>query len=210
MLPRHVRIWEILITPDVVSSRGWSVRPTPTAPLDAEGRGRLEGIAREAASIVQLERDAPIHVLRDRLLDTMEQVFDGLLVHEPTDPFATDRRAGHELVEAAAAVLRSTEMLGEVRIPDLARTLGVSERSIYAAFRANVGMGPYEFTRLQRLHTLRRALTAGPGYHGKIAASAGRVGFADPKRATKVYGRHFGESPRDTIRRRTSLSSALR
>ena len=88
-------------------------------------------------------------------------------------------------------------------VGSLAAQLHVKERTLYQAFHTTLGVGPYEFFQLQRLHRFREAILDGDPYHGRIKQAAQVVGLQDLARATQSYRRYFNETPRQTLRRRT-------
>ena len=91
-------------------------------------------------------------------------------------------------------------------VPALARCVKVSERTLYRAFDQWVGIGPYEFFTLSRLHAFRRDMLTGPAQRGKIARTARANGFEELSRLAQLYKRHFGELPSETLAKRRELS----
>ena len=85
---------------------------------------------------------------------------------------------------------------------EVAAEVEVSQRALYEAFRRLLGRGPYEFHLLQKMHAFREALLDGKPFHGKIKQAAQATGFRHLGRLTQSYRRHFGESPRETMKRR--------
>jgi AraC-like DNA-binding protein len=79
--------------------------------------------------------------------------------------------------------------------------LGVSRRSLDAACREQLGMGPAGYIRLHRLHRARQALRRGKEGETEIAEIARRFGFADPDRFSRSYRDLFGEMPSTTLSR---------
>ena len=197
--PPSMRLWEILVTPRIVRARGWDPAARPLVHLGAAPRARLERLCWETLQLARAEAPLATAVLRDRLLDAVERILPDALFAAAEGPIEPARRT--ELVRAAAEVLRTAQPLSGVRIGPLANSLGVAERTLYAAFREQVGMGPYEFARLERLHDFRRRLHAGSAFHGKVGESARGAGFGDVKRAGRVYRSWFHETPRETLRR---------
>ena len=93
-----------------------------------------------------------------------------------------------------------------ISVPLLAKYLKVSERTLYRSFNHWVGIGPYEFFRLSRLHAFRIYLLSGPPLRGKIARVARDTGFDDLSRLSQLYLRHFGELPSETVAKRRELT----
>lgn len=87
-------------------------------------------------------------------------------------------------------------------VADLARCAGVSERSLHAAFRRQLGTSPMAYLRRRRLEQahdelLRIDATAGV----KVTDVALRHGFAHAGRFAAAYRARFGEPPSATLRR---------
>jgi AraC-like DNA-binding protein len=87
-----------------------------------------------------------------------------------------DARSPDPLVEAAVAIIRSTESARPVGA--LARQLGVSERQLHRRFLAAVGYGPKLLHRIQRFRRFLRLGAAGAA-NGDIARLALDAGYAD-------------------------------
>ena len=207
LFPSNLRVWELLVTAPIVEARGWQVAQTPLVPLSRQSRSHLEGAAQHVIAAARAKPATSAAVLRERILDAAETALRPLLLAPPQDLSDRAKEEARSLVREAAELARKAESLAEVRIPELAAFLGVSDRTLYAAFRRTVGVGPYEFVRLERLHQARRLLLAGPSHRGRVRECVADVGFRDPKRLSKVYRRQFGESPRETMRRRPDGSS---
>lgn len=86
-------------------------------------------------------------------------------------------------------------------IGELARAIPTHRRTLYRAFRDYLGIGPYEYYLISRLHVFRRALEQAPTHHGVITRAALQAGFAHMGRFTEQYRKHFVERPNDTLRR---------
>ena len=97
-------------------------------------------------------------------------------------------------------------------VGELARAAGLSERSLYRAFRAAFGMGPYEYFTLARLRRFRENLLresrAGP-WRGAVTRAAADAGFCHFGRFSQSYRRQFGETPRDTLARWAAPTGAI-
>jgi AraC-like DNA-binding protein len=111
-------------------------------------------------------------------------------------------------------VLRAAAFLNEhitepVRIADVSRLAGVSERTLRNAFRSEHGVGPKQFDIRQRLHEARRAL-CDPSVYGTVTTIATRFGFFELGRFARRYKRAFGESPSETIKTHARLHAEAR
>ena len=87
-----------------------------------------------------------------------------------------------------------------VLLSDLASSLGVSVRSLDAAFRSQRGTTAEAFLRRRRLQLARaRLLSAAPG--ATVNSIALALGFFHPGAFAAAYARAFGERPEQTLRR---------
>jgi AraC-like DNA-binding protein len=87
-------------------------------------------------------------------------------------------------------------------IADLAVYAGVSERSLHAAFRRQLGISPMSYVRRRRLeHAHDELLRLDPTTGAKVTDVALRNGFTHIGRFAAAYRQRFGESPSTTLRR---------
>lgn len=90
-----------------------------------------------------------------------------------------------------------------LRLSELCREAGVSERTLRSIFQEMFGVGPHRYLHLCRLHRVRAALsTADPGRES-VSRVAARLGFSDSGRMACDYHQLFGEYPSDTLKRRS-------
>jgi AraC-like DNA-binding protein len=106
----------------------------------------------------------------------------------------------HRIAKAIELVRKSYDK--PLRIPSLARQLGMSTSGLHHHFKAVTAMSPLQFQKQLRLHEARRFLVAGDF----DAATAGyHVGYDDASQFSREYKRFFGEPPiRDVERLRDS------
>lgn len=82
---------------------------------------------------------------------------------------------------------------------DLARELGVSDRTLRLVFRERVGLGPMAYFKCLRLNAVRGRLRTAPGVSiGDVAVA---FGFHHLGNFAADYRRLFGERPFETLRR---------
>jgi AraC-like DNA-binding protein len=87
-------------------------------------------------------------------------------------------------------------------VADLAECAGVSERSLHAAFRRQLGTSPMAYVRRRRLEQAHDELLRLDSASGvKVTDVALRHGFAHTGRFAAAYRAHFGEPPSTTLRR---------
>jgi AraC-like DNA-binding protein len=113
-----------------------------------------------------------------------------------------------EAVAGAVAQLRGST--GATRIETVARTAGLSLRSLQTRFRRQVGLTPKEFARVMRLRATLQAMDAGDSALVDLAADQG---FADQAHATREVRRITGLAParlRAALRKDRSGEAAVR
>ena len=126
-----------------------------------------------------------------RLLDTpdlrtrAERVEAALLARLPSVPSDRDALAG----QAAARIERRA---GQVRVAELARELGVGERRLERAFRAQVGVAPKTFARIARFRAAWRALERG----GRPVEIALAQGYFDQPHLVRDFVAFASDAPR--------------
>lgn len=119
-------------------------------------------------------------------------------------------RAGVSLQDgargAAPHYVREAELLMDSlareapTIGDIARTVGVSARTLSDGFQRFRGISPRDFLRDRRLDGLRSALlTAGPG--ATVTSTASDWGYVNLGAMAGHYRARFGERPSDTLAR---------
>ena len=109
-----------------------------------------------------------------------------------------------EAVFRKAVSLMNKRASKEVRIDDLCRAAGVSERTLRAVFYDEVGVAPHQYLQIRRLHRIRTALiAASPGRH-TVAGIGARHGYWNGSRLAHDYRALFGELPSETLGRRNS------
>jgi AraC-like DNA-binding protein len=115
---------------------------------------------------------------------------------KPGSPF--DRRAAvaKRFEEAVEANLDDS-----VTIPDLCRSIGVSERTLRILCQEQLGVSPIRFTMLRRLHLVRRTLIRSDPHSATVTEIATDRGFWEMGRFAGIYKSLFGESPSATLRR---------
>jgi AraC-like DNA-binding protein len=99
-----------------------------------------------------------------------------------------------EVAEAWRLTLASG---GRLRVAELARHVGWSERHLTSRFRAEAGLGPKEAARVVRFDRARRALAArvAAGSPPDLARLAAAAGFADQSHLTRDWRAFTGLSP---------------
>ncbi|MQA11751.1 MAG: helix-turn-helix domain-containing protein [Pseudonocardiaceae bacterium] len=122
--------------------------------------------------------------------------------HNYTDAIYSARALPAPRVVRRVVELIDSEPQTAFTVADLAMFAGVSERSLHAAFRRQLGASPMSYVRRRRLaqahdELLRLDPTAGV----KVTDVALRYGFSHAGRFAAAYRARFGESPSVTLRR---------
>ncbi len=117
----------------------------------------------------------------------------------PSVPAASSGRDRSQLVSRASQFLSQHAAEG-VRISELARASGVSERTLRNAFHAHHGLSPKKFDLRERLSGARRALCNAESAHKTVTSVACEFGFFELGRFALTYKKMFGESPSETFK----------
>ena len=87
-----------------------------------------------------------------------------------------------------------------IKIADICRAAGVSERTLQYAFVARFGIGPKEFLNAFRLISVRRELRMSDPRTAGVADIANAWGFWHMGQFARDYRERFGELPSQTLR----------
>jgi AraC-like DNA-binding protein len=112
------------------------------------------------------------------------------------------RMGNRELVEQAER-LALANFQTPLDIPTLCRALAVSERTLRKAFQKNRGLPPCRRIRMLRLSGARRGLLSACGGCVTVTEIATSFGFVELGRFSVEYRKMFGESPSETLSRRS-------
>jgi AraC family transcriptional regulator len=88
----------------------------------------------------------------------------------------------------------------EISITDLSAVVGLSQFHFIRAFKESVGLSPYQYVLLQRIHRARGQLT---NRDHSIADVARAVGFRDGSQLTRAFRKFLGITPTE-FRRETA------
>jgi transcriptional regulator GlxA family with amidase domain len=122
--------------------------------------------------------------------------------HNYTDViFSAQALPSPRVVRRVVELIESTPET-DFTVADLAEFAGVSERSLHAAFRRQLGTSPMFYLRQHRLNLVHDELhRADPATGVTVTDVALRYGFAHTGRFAASYRERFGESPSTTLRR---------
>jgi AraC family ethanolamine operon transcriptional activator len=88
-----------------------------------------------------------------------------------------------------------------IYVLDLCRVIGISQPTLFRAFRKTLGIGPKEYLQIRRLHLSRQRLLH-PDRAVSVHDVAYDLGFWHLGRFSRAYRAMFGETPSNTLRRR--------
>jgi AraC-like DNA-binding protein len=172
--------------------------------LDAEPHrslGRLiDYVTREAIEGRLFERASQAATHAENLL------VSGVL--EAFDPSWTQiARAPAPVYVARAEEYVLEHLVQCLNIADIARAASVSTRTLFDGFRRAHGIGPLAWMRAQRLDRVREELLARKHGGTRVTDIAMRWGFLHIGRFCVAYRNRFGETPRETLHRESTLDS---
>ncbi|MCK1455247.1 helix-turn-helix transcriptional regulator [Bradyrhizobium sp. 35] len=110
------------------------------------------------------------------------------------------------MVQAEAIAL--AELDSPLHISALCKALAVSERTLRKAFHKLHGVPPCRHLRMQRLLQARRALLSSDSSLTTVTEVATCYGFAELGRFSVEYRSIFGESPSETLQRRSQAEAS--
>jgi AraC-like DNA-binding protein len=139
--------------------------------------GRLTPVAKVSPDCARVLSPLPFlaALSAQARIDAFQDVLCGL-VHEAEPPI--------EHLEQAVSMIESSS--GLVRIAELCRTLGVSQRHLARTFTDVVGVGPKSFAKVVQLSTTLGALLSGD--RKQIASVAHDFGYSDHAHFVHVMG----------------------
>ncbi len=201
------RYLDIIVEETLATEMGWNLSKTSINSVAPHARKRLMS---NCESLTNATADCEVNsiliqVLRERVLISLGESLrpwgfdtdEGNMIHRQKS------RASFELVKQAIDFMQRGSKTCKIRIADVAASFEVSERSLYNSFQNWLGIGPYEHHVICKLHEFRKRLIRGPAYQGKITRNASQSGFDHLGQLGKIYRRHFGESPSQTVRRKS-------
>ncbi|CAN5449592.1 hypothetical protein BH10ACI2_BH10ACI2_18000 [soil metagenome] len=100
--------------------------------------------------------------------------------------------------EVAEAVRTIDERFGEIRVGELAKTLGLSTRQFQRRFKASSGLSPKQYIRARRIRAVAVHLVEREGYN--LADRAAEFGFADQSHMSHEFSVVTKRSPNSFAR----------
>ena len=150
------------------------------------------------------DHPAALDAYRHELLSAVQDLFT-MGQHSTNRHFPRWRDLTQSTLELAMS--RPDQSLS---IADMARHIGVPERTLRTAFHKSFGFSPQEYLRIQRLYQARRLLRADSQDQATVSQIAFSLGFWDLGRFAGAYRTLFGERPSETLRNSAQVSSGAR
>ena len=155
-------------------------------------------VTKIAATLLSLPADTAAHSAAGRAL--IDAGAACLSVPAPSrDPRGRPRLNRAEIIRSAMAVIEASQTMPTVT--ELARHVGVTERTLLRTFQDTYGVPPKKYLMLCELHHIRRMLQAGATHNATVTDVLSRYGIWDFGRFAARYRRQFGELPSETVRR---------
>jgi len=149
----------------------------------------------ESRSKVLIDAEAA-RGLEQQLIDALvECLSTGLAIEAPP---ATRE---HQHIAVSFEALLQAQPERALRMAEVCAALGVSPRILRISCKEQLGMGPIEYARRQRMQLVHRALRSGNADITSVSAIARRSGFRGLGRFAANYCALFGELPSATLRR---------
>ena len=200
-----VRIDRRRLTAKLEGFLGYSLPRSPHFDLDAQNLSAGTNPLRQCLQGLIMLASQPAGPGRALMSAAIEDAFHGAVLaslpNDMSDVIADGAISGvsPKSVRRAEAFI-DAHLTEPIRIRDLVRASGVSERSLFEGFKRFREMTPMQFVRFRRLHAVRDALAhAEPGV--RVSQLAAEFGFAHFGRFATDYARQFGELPSETLRR---------
>ncbi|GLP94935.1 helix-turn-helix domain-containing protein [Paraferrimonas sedimenticola] len=160
-------------------------------------KNQLEELAQSDKTMLLHLGDYWNRVLTRELQETLCQVIENPEVSidelTPTKPFQT--------VQELQKLFGTTLHEESVQVSDLAERIGVTERTIYSAFKASFGVGPRQIIEILRLHEFRKRLLEADPNRQTVTEIAFDLGFFEIGRIAQKYKKQFGELPKNTLKK---------
>lgn len=161
----------------------------------------LRGCLLRICSFVQNEPTVLSHarVLRQLTCELPRIVLTAVAQSQGKCPPATGRKR-LKVLELAESYIEQ-HACKDIRVGDICRAAGVSERTLEYAFVERFGIGPKDYLKVFRLVSVRRQLRAADAQTTKVADVANRWGFWHQGQFAADYRQRFDELPSETLRR---------
>jgi AraC family ethanolamine operon transcriptional activator len=181
------------------ASRGTCCRVTRSdARLAARLRTSVQSVLGAAVGYPEFESSVAAGVVSADLLELGATILGA--------PKPDENHVGRPKIPREEIIRRARELLEErehehLSVADLVAAVGVSERTLRAAFNESFGAGPKQYLILRALRQVKRALETADPDRTSVSAVLAQYGQWEFSRFARRYRRLFGEYPSETLRR---------
>lgn len=200
----HIRT--LRIDPDLIRRSAQALtgaEPTPLRHDRVNGEARHPGLMAEALRFVEATivadaslGDAPL--VRAQII---QQTVASVLTAFPLFDLVVRPTPGTSRTVRRAVRYMEEHMRDAVTVADIAIAVGVSTRTLQAAFHRHLETSPSQYLRSLRLRAARDELRDSVDPKLAVRDVARRWGFEHAGRFAQVYAAEYGERPSDTLRR---------
>ena len=138
---------------------------------------------------------------KDVILHQLERVLDPWFRPVTARGQVSSTGSGRSIFEGAKDLLLDIDYAKSASVDILADSLGVARRTLFLAFRNEIGVGPHRFREIVLLNELRSRLFRERDKRSTVTQMANDLGFSELGRLAANYKSLFGESPSHTLRR---------
>jgi AraC-like DNA-binding protein len=146
-----------------------------------------------------LEMPEALRALEHQLVHLMIRC---MCTHLSSAASAGERR--HDLIVARFEAFLEANSNEPLYLTEICAAVGVSERTLRVVCEEHLGMGPIRYLSLRRMHLVRRALLRADPSTTTVTRIATDHGFWELGRFSVAYRSLFGDSPSDSLRRRSA------
>lgn len=143
---------------------------------------------------------APQNTLDQLQKSVVEQVVS-ILMNERNDLFQESGSfSTTEWVLLQTRAFLEENQRNPVRLADICRSVGVSQRTLQLAFAEGLGVSPMRYLKLRRLRSVRQRLLHTRATDVTVTLAAREAGFLDLSRFSRDYKKLFGDLPSEMQR----------
>jgi AraC-like DNA-binding protein len=180
---------------------------SPLKHLIRPNRALMSRLLKLHEIVGQIAHTTPDILVLPEVVRALEQEIIHMMIRcltegEPAGITAGGRR--HDLIIARFEEYLEAHPDTPLHLVEICAAIGVAERTLRAACREHLGMGPTRYLNLRRMHLVRRALTRADRSRATVTQVATDHGFWELGRFSVTYRALFGESPSETLRRPSS------
>jgi AraC family ethanolamine operon transcriptional activator len=127
----------------------------------------------------------------------ISKLLNSIIRVETAENDRSDQNFRREILTRALQITRN--LRHPVVIPELAKQLGASQRTLESAFQDSFGLPPTRYLRRMRLNQVRKDLRRSAAEATSITKVGSSWGFTELGRMAVEYRQLFGESPSETL-----------